>query len=207
MKVLKFLILTSIAGLAAPLCAQNPKHDQAMAALTARKVSIFQDRIYKGLEVYYPRYATDEDLTPLFDLDNVVRLQMSHADISDAGLARLKQLTALRSIDIPRCRASAEGAADLKQALPKCSVYYTPRRSPISWGKMAFAFVFWGGCILLGLWFARSAWRRVDKPYAIRQKAFGMGILLMLAGGVLFTVTFIQALGFEFTLSDLIDVF
>ncbi|MBL8792729.1 MAG: hypothetical protein JNM56_02360 [Planctomycetia bacterium] len=170
-------------------------------------MSIYTDEPSKGLLVYYARYATDDDLEPLFDLDNVMRLQLSHADISDAGLVSLKQLRGLRSVYIPRCRASAAAAAELQEALPRCTVYHTPRRFPFDWGKLAFGIFFWGSFFAVGYWLVRVAWRRVDKHYLIRQKAFGVGILLMLGSGLMFVIMLVQALGYELTVSDLVDLF
>ena len=50
------------------------------------------------------------------------RLALSHTPITDAGLAQLKSLKNLTSLEVAYTHVTAEGVADLKSANPKVRV-------------------------------------------------------------------------------------
>jgi hypothetical protein len=61
---------------------------------------------------------TDDDLIWLESLDELHRVDLSGAPVTDAGLAHLKGLKSLRWVDLTNTRVTARGVEELQRALP-----------------------------------------------------------------------------------------
>ena len=77
--------------------------------------------------LYLERDAvTDAGMDSLKGLTKLGVLNLSGTQVTDAGLERLRGLTSLHFIDLSKTRVTSQGVAKLKQALPKCTVNFTP---------------------------------------------------------------------------------
>ena len=73
---------------------------------------------------------TDDDLASLEPLGGLQFLDLSGSPITDAGLAHLKGLKNLSWVQLTNTRVTSRGVEDLKRALPKANVYWTPAGIP-----------------------------------------------------------------------------
>ncbi len=81
----------------------------------------------------YGRPIGDTGLEHLQGLANLESLNLGGTQVSDAGLEHLHGLTKLEWLWVNRTQVSKDGVERLKQALPKCEIYYSPdtaRREP-----------------------------------------------------------------------------
>jgi len=69
---------------------------------------------------------TDGDLARLTDLSGIASLLLCQNEITDAGLHHLKGMSQLRTLCLHQTRVSAEGAAELKRALPQLEISRSP---------------------------------------------------------------------------------
>jgi hypothetical protein len=66
--------------------------------------------------------VSDAGLARLRALPRLEKLYLSGLGLTDAALPDLKGLTRLRELDLTGTRVSGKGAAELRQALPRCQV-------------------------------------------------------------------------------------
>ena len=67
--------------------------------------------------------VSDAGLSHLKGLTALAEMSLYDTQVSDAGLTHLKGLTALRWLDLRRTQVSNAGTADLRAALPNCSIF------------------------------------------------------------------------------------
>jgi hypothetical protein len=68
--------------------------------------------------------VTDAGLEHLKGFANLRELDLSGAQVTDAGLEHLQGLTNLVQLDLHGTQVTEQGVKRLRQALPKCDVYY-----------------------------------------------------------------------------------
>ena len=73
--------------------------------------------------------VTAEGLAKLRGLSNLSRLNLHRCYVTDAAVEHLKHLKNLRIIDLTRTPFTDVGYAELKKALPKCEIRYTPNKN------------------------------------------------------------------------------
>ena len=66
--------------------------------------------------------VTDAGLVHLKGLTTLERLRLACTEVTDAGLVHLTGLTKLESLNLRDTQITGAGVADLKKALPKCSI-------------------------------------------------------------------------------------
>jgi hypothetical protein len=132
---LQTLLLLAVAVVCAAnlcgVCYRGPRH-QAIASLEAFGLEI--DYVNDGVwELDFSGCATkpnDDDLANLEPLEELVRLDLSGAPITDAGLTHLKGLKKVHWINLKDTNVTDKGMADLRRALPKAAIdKYTTIRS------------------------------------------------------------------------------
>ena len=73
--------------------------------------------------------VTDVSLKEVAKLQNLAGLWLSSTQITDAGLKDVAKLQKLKILALAATKVTKEGAAELKKALPNCTIY-GPQSSP-----------------------------------------------------------------------------
>jgi hypothetical protein len=101
---------------------------QAVATLAAKGAVIFIDGEFQITQVLGGRELGNDDLRHLRVFKKLRSLSLSNAKIDDGGLATLKSLSQLQSLNLSAGSLSADAQQELKQALPNCRVIVPDRR-------------------------------------------------------------------------------
>ncbi len=181
------------------------RRDKALAQIKRIGGRVFDEPGGKGVAIAFPYEATDADLKLLADVPDVRVVYLDRTKVTDAGLEHLKGLANLQEVTLRKTDVTAEGVQALKRARPGVFVTYEPWRKPFSLTKLLFGIVVCGLLMGVGAWLMRSARRKKGLAEEFRVKVFFMGAGLALAGVVLFAIAFLQALGFDVSLSNLFD--
>ena len=74
--------------------------------------------------------VTDAGLADLRGLSNLQSLDLKETRVTDAGLVHLKGLSNLQSLDLNGTKVTYAGVERLRRALPKCSIAWNPPALP-----------------------------------------------------------------------------
>lgn len=94
----------------------------AVAALTRHGSRVQVDGDYRVTVVSLTQENTNEDLKRLGACERLVQIQINSRNITDDGIAQLKELKSLTSITIISSGMTAEGIGALRSALPNCRI-------------------------------------------------------------------------------------
>ena len=119
------VVATAAVSFSTPITAQqeptSPTTLEALVETFGGRVS--QNEQGKVVEVYLPDpEVTDANLAHLTGLTALKKLGLGGTQVTDAGLAHLAGLTALEELDLADNQVTDVGVAELQQALPNCRI-------------------------------------------------------------------------------------
>ena len=65
---------------------------------------------------------SDDDLTPIRQLDSLVMLNLARTKVSDEGIESLLQMTSLRYLDVTDSHVTEKGVAKRRDVMPHCQI-------------------------------------------------------------------------------------
>src|SRR5262245_48341954 len=183
--------------------AQGMNRDQAVAEIKRRggDVSVDPDRRFT-VTLSKPEHG-DDDLKLLAALPDVSVLYLDNNQVSDAGLAHLRNLPGLKEVTLRKSLVTEAAVNDFKKARPGVFVTWDPKKYPFRLDKLLFGLGVCGVLAGVGTWFMIITVRRKNLSGEFRLRVFLLGLGLAFVGLVLLVFSVLQALGHRVSIADL----